>query len=194
MASISQVASTTTQSQKESLTIHLGTQNAEADAAAVASTMQAVAAIVEEARMQLEQNQHVLIKARPFAKGSFEIPLDLILVGTASLYEIHPLLSNIMKVLRDYLEVRKLLKGQPLPQPEKDGTFILNGSNITIQNSVINIVSNGRVTDAVARAADDLLKDESIKDVKFYQGNESTPLAVVQSSEFRFNALFGVWG
>lgn len=106
------------QSQRESLTIRLGTQGAEADAAAVASTMQAVAAIVEETQIQLKSNQQVLLKARPFAKGSFEIPLDLILVGTASLFETHPLLSCILDILKEYLKVRQLLKGHALPAPK----------------------------------------------------------------------------
>lgn len=174
------------QPQKESLTIRLGTKGAEADAAAVASTMQAVAAIVEETQIQLKTTEHVLLKARPFAKGSFEIPLDLILVGAATLFENHPLLSSILDILKEYLKVRQLLKGQALPPPERDGTFIVNGSSITIQNSVINIVSNGRVQNAVDKAATDLLKDETIKDVKFFRDDDSTPMAVIPQSEFEY--------
>ena len=130
---------------KESLTIRLGTTATEVDATAVASTMQAIAAIIEESQVQLNANEQVLLKARPFAKGSFEIPLDLIYVGVLSLYENHPLLMQILAVLKEYLSIRQLLKGKSLPPPEKDGTFVVNGSQITIQNSVIQIISNNQV-------------------------------------------------
>lgn len=173
-------------SHRESLTVKLGAEPAEANAAAVASTMQAVVAIVEEAQQQIQSNEQLLLKARPFAKGSFEIPFDLIVLGAATLFDVHPLIGQVLDMLKDYLDIKKMLKGEPVPEPAENGTIVIQGNTVQVSKSVINILCSGQVNSTVDRAFSDIEADDTIKDVKVYRGSDTTPIATIPNTEFAY--------
>lgn len=173
-------------SHTESLSVRLGSPDSQVNAAAVASTMQAILAIVDEAQKGLKANEHVLLKARPFANGSFEIPLDLIVLGAAALFDVHPLLDQVLGILKDYIDIKKLLKGEPLPQPTDNGTIVVQGNTITVSNSVINVLSSNRVNSAVDRAVTDIAADETIRDVKVFRGRSPEPFITIPNTEFQY--------
>lgn len=87
---------------KESLSLRLDTKEHKVDALAVSKMIQAIVAIVEDAKQQVSKNEQMLIKARPFAEGSFEIPLDLIILsaGACFSFDVHPTLDNIIELLK----------------------------------------------------------------------------------------------
>lgn len=169
----------------ESITVRLGSLNSQVDAAAVASTMQAIVAIVNEAQKGLKNNEQVLLKARPFAAGSFEMPLDLIVMGAVALFEIHPVLDQLLDMLKGYIDIKKLLKGQPVPEPTDDGTYVIQGNNISISNSVVNILSNSQVNAAMDQAVADISADEAIRDLEVLRAGSPEPFIKITSTEFK---------
>lgn len=174
------------QQSTESIAVRLGSPDSQVDATAVASTMQAIIAIVDEAQKVMAAQEQVLIKARPFASGSFEIPLDLIVIGTAGLFSVHPLIDNILNLLKDYIELKTLLRGQPVPEPSGNGTIVVQGNTINISHSVINILSNNRIGTALDRAVTDIAADETIRDVKMFRGAATEPFIVIPRTELDF--------
>lgn len=168
---------------EESVVIHLGTPIAEANASAVASTMQAMIAIVDEAQKELQANNALLLKARPFSTGSFEIPFELILVGLPFVFDKIGLIEEVLRILKEYIEVRKLLQGEPLP-PAKGGTVVLNG-NVTVSNSVVNIVHNSVTTAAFDKAATEIEADPTIQNLKVLRGKDREPIASISRDDIK---------
>ena len=84
---------------QEEITISLESKESEVDAEAVASMIRAITAIVAETQRELNANEQILVKARPFSKGSFEIPLDLVLVSAASLFDTPIILQNMLETM-----------------------------------------------------------------------------------------------
>ncbi|MEX2173192.1 MAG: hypothetical protein WD872_02445 [Pirellulaceae bacterium] len=171
--------------QQERVVVELGTPIAEADAAAVASTMQAVVAIVAEAQKQLKSNDALLLKARPFSENSFEIPFELILVGTALAFDNHPLIDEVLQILQDYISIRKLLRGKPLPSPSANGSVVVQG-NITVKDSVVNILLNSQVNTIMNKAAADLEADTTINGLKVLRGKQRDPIANIEREELAY--------
>lgn len=171
--------------QPEELVVRLGTPIAEANAAAVASMMQAVVAIVEEAQKQIKSNDEILVKARPFSEGSFEIPLELVLVGAALSFDNYPLIEHVLRLLKEYISIRKVLQGSPLPPAAKDGSIVVQG-NITVTNSVVNILMNSQVNTAMDKVATDVKADTTIQSVKVLRGKEREPIATIERGELDY--------
>ena len=175
--------------QKEQVVVKLDSEGPEANAAAVASSMSAILSLVSEARAALGDNQELLVKARPFAEGSFEIPLDLIVVGVGALLVNHPLLENILDAIRRYFEIKKQLQGNALVRKDAQ-TIILNDSEVNVGSVTINLLDpRSKANQEVARALQEIDNDESISGIRLLRGSERTPFVTVQKSEFRYYKL-----
>ena len=85
------------------MVVRLDAKSSEVNASAVASLMTAVIALISEAQQGVAENQQLLIKARPFADGSFEIPLDLVTLTAATLLDSSPLIDGVLELLKKIL-------------------------------------------------------------------------------------------
>lgn len=177
--------SVTTGPQQELFTIKLTAKVHNANATAVAATMDAVVAILREAERQINPPDKLLIKARAFASGSFEIPLDLIFVGTALTVGM-PYVDELLRIFKGYLSLKKLLKGNPAPDSAKDGAFVLDGNTINISESVVNVYNNSPVNEAVSRAATEIEGDENISAMVFLKGVEQEQIGIVPRAELTY--------
>ena len=179
----------TTTEHREQITIKLASQQHEADATAVASTMSAVVALVSEAHQQLKQNETLLVKARPFAEGSLEIPLDLIIMAAGTLLATSPLIENILDVLKKYFEIKNLLRGESFTR-KGDNTIIFKNNEINVGTITLNLLGPAsRANQEMAKALKDIEKDETIKAIELVHGPESRPLAKVARSQFHYYSL-----
>jgi hypothetical protein len=171
---------------QEEIIIRLESKEYEVDAEAVASMIRAITAIVTETQLELNENEKILVKARPFSKGSFEIPLDLVLVSAASLFDTPIFLQNILETIKSYISIRTELRGEQLPEPDKNGSVVLNGTNITLSHSVIQVFNSSRVSDAFHRAATDVAADPSISDINIIRSKSKDLLVRIASSELPY--------
>ncbi len=176
---------------REQLTVKLGSPppQHEADARAVASTMSAVVSLVSEAHQQLKQNEVLLVKARPFAGGSLEIPLDLIILAAGTMFAASPLIENILEVLKKYFEIKNLLRGESFTRKD-DSTIIVKGNEINVGSITLNLLGpNSRANQEMARALKDIEKDETITGIELLRGHNAKPLAKVTRPQFQYYSL-----
>lgn len=182
-------ASVSTVDQKEQVVVKLDSTQPEANAAAVALSMSAVLALVSEAHSAVDHNQKLLVKARPFAEGSFEIPLELIVVDVGAFLFNHPLLDNILEAIRRYFEIKKQLQGGALVRRDAQ-TIVLNGTEVNVGSAVINLLDpRSKANQEVAKALQEIENDESISGVELRRGSQHTPFVSVPRSEFRYYKL-----
>lgn len=170
---------------KELLVVKLGTNLEEANAAAVASVMQAVIAIVEEARLDLNTSDALIVKARPLKGGSLEIPMELVLVTTSLLVEAHPAIAYILEVVSNYIKLKKESQGRSMSMEQVAGSTIFNG-NVYIENSTVNILTNSRVNDSFDKASVDIEADDTIKSIDFLKGESRESIAHLAREEFKY--------
>lgn len=99
------------QIKKQAITVRLSSEGEEVNATAVGITMTAITALITEAHADIAANEELLIKARPFTRGSFEIPLDLIIVQSGTLFTESPLLEQLLETVRHYFMAKVALAG-----------------------------------------------------------------------------------
>lgn len=171
---------------KEPVIVRLDSQHPEANASAVSSSISAVLALVRQTHIALGSNEELLIKARPFADGSFEIPLELIVVGVGALLVNPPLLGSLLDAVGKYFEVKQALKGDTAKQKD-DRTIIVKGIEMNVGSVVVNLLAPESSADQeVARALQELDIDESISGIELIRGKERAVIASVPKSDFRF--------
>lgn len=163
----------------ERLTISLDKNEGIADAMAVAKTMEALLAIIQETHVQMDETEKMLVKLRPFEKGSFQIPLELIVIGTSlALLSEHPLIQQTISFIRQFVEIKLHLKGKPLPTELPDGQLVIKDS--VVENSVINLVVNSKVSRAFDSAVSEILRDDSVQSVTITRGKRGDVDTVVK--------------
>jgi hypothetical protein len=158
--------------------VTLETQSSEASAVAVATTMQAVVALLEGAQKHLTSDQSLIVKARPFEAGSLEVVLELVLVGGTLLFPDHPLFQTILSIIAEYIAVRKTAEGKPLPAPGKTDGVVISG-DITISNSVVTLLTNNDITALVGKASSALQADETITGIAIKEGEDHHTIATI---------------
>lgn len=94
-----------------------------------------------------------------------------------------PYLEELLRILTGYLNLKKLLKGNAVPESAKDGAIVLNGNTITISESVINVYLNSPVNEAVSKAAIEIEKDENITGIEFLKGDQLEQIEVVSREQ-----------
>lgn len=172
--------------QTEQLTVRLTSNQSEANATAVASTMTAVVSLLSEAQQGLDANKEMLIKARPFAKGSFEIPLELIVLAAGTMFASNPLIENILDAIKKYFETKNLLKGSGIDQKD-NATIVVQGNEINVGNVTLNLLDpDSAANREVARALTCIEKDETITGMELIRGQEAEPFVRVTRQQFGY--------
>lgn len=174
----------------ESLVVRLASEESQVNATAVSTTMSAVVALILEAQHQISENEQLLIKARPFAKGSFEIPLDLILVAAGSMLVSSPLIETILDILQKYFDIKRNLKGAE-PPSATTSTITIDGNEVSIGAITLNLLSPTSIANQqMAAATEELEKDQAISGFELLRGDEREAFVSVARSEFRYYKSF----
>jgi hypothetical protein len=92
----------------------------------------------------------------------------------------------MLETIKSYISIRTELRGEQLPEPDKNGSVVLNGKNITINHSVIQVFNSARVSDAFHRAATDVAADPSISDINIIRSKSKDLLVRIASSELPY--------
>ncbi len=170
----------------ESLVVRLASEDSQVNATAVSSTMSAVVALIIEAQQQISENEQLLIKARPFAKGSFEIPLDLILVTAGAMLVSSPLIETVLDILQNYFDIKRSLKGAE-PPTTTTSTVTIDGKEVSIGTITLNLLSpTSNANRQMAAATAELEKDQAISGFELLRGDERVSFVTVARSEFSY--------
>jgi hypothetical protein len=171
--------------QKTELTVKLNSEPSEASPTAVGSTLIAIDALVNEVSKAFDENQKFLLKARPFKEGSFEIEFSLAVITSIALTQL-PVLRDFLSILKQYFEVKKLLKGEK-PKLNEQNKIVIEGNEIKIDNAVLNIISSENIANQmISQAFTEIEKDTTIKDVQIFEKTPQNPLAKIERKEFHY--------
>ena len=152
------------------------------DASALGNTVIATDSILRELHEEFGENSELLLKARPFKKGSFEIPMDIVVVTAAALVGF-PILENMLKCLTEYFRLKRELKG--LAPRIKDGKLIIENNKIEIDKVVVNLLDpTNRSNKLVASAFEEIEKDDNITGFKVTR--KKGMLANVKREDFKY--------
>ncbi len=176
------------ENQKENIVIkfEIDKDKNEANALAVASAMEAIATMIEEVHQGFKDNHKLLVKARPFNPGSFEIPLDLIVIAAVSTsFFDKDIISGVLNIIKEYFNIKNLLKGET-PKIENGKVIIkdnvINANNITITLLTPSSPANQLVSKAIKNAN----CDDSIKDMQIIRDSNKDEIAHVEKSQFGY--------
>lgn len=172
--------------QKESITVKLSSDNEQVNAAAVGATMTAIVTLIREAHDGMAANEELLVKARPFKKGSFEIPIDLILLSAGALLASSPLLQQIIEIIQRYFEITIRLRGQP-PRSPDPSLLVIEGEEINVGSITMNLLSPTSTTSVeMSAAVSEIQQDAAINQLEIRRGSEKRPFVRVRRREFEY--------
>jgi len=155
------------------------------DASSLGKTVIATDSILRELHEEFGKNSELLLKARPFRQGSFEIPMDIVVVTAAALVGF-PILENMLKCLTEYFRLKRELKG--LAPRIKDGKLIIENNKIEIDKVVVNLLDpTNRSNKLVASAFEEIEKDDNITGFKVTRKKDM--LANVKREDFKYYEL-----
>src|SRR5687768_3184267 len=175
---------TTTES-RELLIVEFGTPIAEENAVAVASTIHALAAILEEARKQAQLSERLELKIQPFREGSLETWVQLVVAGGAVLVAYQQQIAYLFDCLKEYITARK---GKQEMSSPAGNSVVIHGdikidNRITVSDNVVTLLKNPDLSILVDKAAVDIEGDETIKGVKLLKGKKREPIAEIKREE-----------
>lgn len=158
----------------------------EADALAVASGIEAVATMIKEVHQEFHDNHELLVKARPFAQGSFEIPLDIVLLAAvgASFLD-RDTIKSILNIIKEYFTIKNLLKGD-VPKID-NGKVMVQDNTIQVQNMTINLFrESSPANQLVCKAMQKACHDETISSFGIVSDYDREKIVHVNRSEFEY--------
>lgn len=152
------------------------------DASALGKTVIAIDSILRELHDEFAQNTEILVKTRPFKRGSFDIPIEIIVLSAVALYSF-PILENMLKCLTEYFRLKRELKG--LAPRIQDGKLIIENNKIEVDKVVVNILDpTNRSNKLVASAFEEMEKDDNINGFKVTR--KKGMLAKVKREDFKY--------
>lgn len=170
----------------ETLTLTYESAPNRADAKAVGSGLLAVQSIVDEVSNALEDNERILVKARPFAPGSLELPLDLIVLGAAIIIQEFPLLQKLREVITRFFDIKLRLRGQPI-HVEDGNVVIIENSRVHVDQITLQCLNPGsEVSRKCAEAFRLIEEDKEIGAVRITSNKAAAPLAHVPRDKFPY--------
>ena len=170
----------------EPVLVRLESRDSEVNAAAVAAVMEAMVGIFEETNKELAANEQLLIKSRPFSKGSFDIPLELVVLSAEGILSYSPLVDNILSIASSLFSIKKLLRGDRQPEIINN-SLVINGDNISIGAITSNLIRpTSSASILLDKAARELEEDESITAVNISRGEKQVPVARIDRKEFAY--------
>ena len=153
------------------------------EASALGKTIIAIDSILRDLHDEFAQDSEILVKARPFKQGSFEIPMEVVVVVTAAALVGFPILENMLKCLTEYFRLKRELKG--LAPRIKDGKLIIENNKIEIDKVVVNLLDpTNRSNKLVASAFEEIEKDDNITGFKVTR--KKGMLANVKREDFKY--------
>ncbi|MCB9953268.1 MAG: hypothetical protein H6824_20025 [Planctomycetaceae bacterium] len=171
----------------EVLSLVLKTPDSAANAAAVASMLNAIVVLIEETQSELKIDGEFSIRVNPFKEGSLEIPLQVFVTGgLVALFTFNPDLAKVIDTLKSVFDLKKYFKGEaPNEKTVQKGVSV---GEITINGgtNVINIINQPRVELAFDRAAQDLEKDVSLTGMKVINRTTGEEIADIPREEFKY--------
>ena len=176
------------ENQEEQIAIKFDTISGEneMDAIAAAAATEAVATMIHEVYLAFGDNRKLLVKARPFSIGSFEIPLDIILVAVASvgLFD-GDVIKNILNIIKEYFRIKNLLKGG-IPKIEGN-KVIIEDNDINVENITINLLGeDSRANQLTTKAIDRAKSDDDIKEIQIYNETKKQEIARISKEQFEY--------
>ena len=170
----------------ETLTIAYESNPQRADAKAVGSSLLAVQSLIGKVQSDFDENEKILVKARPFARGSLELPIDLIVFGAAIILQEYPLFSKIREVITQYFDIKGRLQGNPI-HVEEGNVVIIKDSRIQVDRVTLQCLDPGsEVSQKCSEAFHAIEEDMEIKSVRISSSSDRKPLAEVQRAEFPY--------
>ena len=174
------------QEHKETLTLTYESDRNRADARAVGASLLALEAIIDEVQTALDENEKALVKARPFAQGSLELPIDLIVLGAGIIVQEYPLLVKIRQVIKAFFDIKGRLKGQRI-QVEEGNVVIIENSPIHVDQITLQCLDPGSsASRKCAKAFHDIEEDSEIKSVRVSSSASPEPLIKVPRADFPY--------
>lgn len=174
------------QEHSERLTITYESNTKRADAKAVGSGLLAVQSIVDEVNNAFKDNERVLLKARPFAPGSLDLALDLIVFGAVIIIQEYPLLQKLREVIAQYFDIKVRLRGQPI-HVEDGNVIIIENSRVHVDQITLQCLNPGsEVSRKCSEAFRDIEEDKEIDSVRVTSNRADTPLAQVPRDKFPY--------
>jgi len=175
-------------SSEQNIVLKFGTEpnTNEVDALAVASAIEAVATMIKEVHQGFHDNHELLVKARPFAPGSLEIPLDIVVSAAVAASLVNQdVISDILNIVKEYFKIKNSLKGE-VPRIE-NGKIIIEGNAIKADNITINILQpSSFANQLVSKAMDKASCDDSIRAIEIIKDSEQKKIARVDKSQFQY--------
>jgi len=129
---------------------------------------------------------HTDIPPQAVAPGSLELPLDLIVLGSAIIIQEHPLLQKLREVITRFFDIKLRLRGQPI--------HVADGNVITIDNSRVHMDQltlqclnpGSEVSRKWSEAFHFIEEDREIGTVRVTSNKADEPLAHVPRDKFAY--------
>ena len=170
-----------------SLSLVIGSDDSSAQAAAVSALLDTFVKLIDASREQLGFEIDVEVRVHPFEEGSLEIPFDVILLGSAAvLFEYQNELHQLIQMVKDYLAVKKALRGHSAADALQDDRLVVQGITVTGDNNVINILQNPDVNATVNTAFSRVAADPRIREVRVEDNSTHEEIARIARDEFHY--------
>lgn len=124
----------------ETVSLVFETKENSADAGVVGAGLVALKEMIDEINAAKKECERILLNARPFSKGSLEIPLEVFALGDAFLAGNFESVSQLMKIIKEFFDIRLQLKGKA-PDIVDATTININGSRIKVEGMVVNFIA-----------------------------------------------------
>lgn len=153
------------------------------EASALGKTVIATDAILRDLHGEFAKDSEILVKVRPLKQGSFDIPMDIIVIVGGTALISFPILENMLKCLTEYFKLKRELKG--LAPRIQDGKLIIENNKIEIERVVLNLLDpTNRSNNLVASAFEEIEKDDNI--TAFKVTRKKGMLAKVKREDFKY--------
>lgn len=172
--------------------LHFGTPVNELEVHILTETLSAFSTAIQEINSSMFTGKGISIRVRPFEEGSFEVPFELIeflVAGMLSAPNL-PSIPEIIKVLREFIEIKIRLKGRPPQKVDStgDGVQITTNEGEVIHVERVTgdlVVNNVQINNSFNRSMNRLADDKSIDRLELQDRNRKK-LVAVDSEEFSY--------
>jgi hypothetical protein len=175
--------------QTTTLVTELETEDGDAvSVQAAANSMLAIDSFISEINKKFARDRRIVHRLRPFAKGSFEIVLELIAMAAPLLGD-SPWLAKIFSTLKEFFAIRRQIAGRNYTIKGENVVVVSGGERIEASPVTITFLNpKNPGAKAVEKAFGALGDDPSISEIKFRRG-ESEPFSRVPRQEFAYYGL-----
>lgn len=177
---------------REEYLLTFGTPVAEIEAHALTDTLSALTTAVEEINQALYTGKQISIRIKPFDQASFEVPFELVEVVIAGILSAPhlPSIPEIIKVLREFIELKIQLKGkrpEKVESKEKELQLITQDGDVLHVDRVVGdlVVNNIQINNSFNRSMSRLAEDQTVERLEL-QDNQRKRLVSVDREAFTY--------